>query len=102
MRQRLGLSARKLRRDRAYADQAYLRYVRPSPRRERHELLVAHSNLIRYFVVRALGGRNTSAWARLDIRQCAISTIAVKPDGTTLLVRHNDAAHIPLDQQTFL
>jgi len=58
------------------------------------EVVVCHGNLIRYFVLRAIG-IDSRLWTSLSIFNAAITIIAVHADGRCRLVSHNDAGHIP-------
>jgi broad specificity phosphatase PhoE len=77
----------------AQAEAAFARFFKPS-RAERHEVLVAHGNLIRYLVLRALDAPG-ELWMHMDIYQCGISIVQIAPDGQTQLIAHNDTGHIP-------
>ncbi len=83
----------------AQAEAAFARFFKPS-RGERHEVLVAHGNLIRYLVLRALGAPG-ALWMHMDIHQCGISIVQIAPDGQTQLLAHNDTGHIPPRWLTF-
>jgi len=80
-------------------DRAFERFVRPS-RQDRKELIVAHGNIIRYLVRRALDDA-AQRWWQLDILQCGLSIIRVTKQ-RRVLVSFNDAGHLPLKLQTFL
>ncbi|RIH82995.1 phosphoglycerate mutase GpmB [Calidithermus terrae] len=80
------------------AAQAFERYFKPA-REPRLELIVAHGNLIRYFVCRALG-LPPEAWLRMEMHHCGISQVVVLPDGRPHLIAHNDTGHLPYAIQT--
>ena len=75
------------------ADRVFKRYIRPS-RTERHEIISAHGNLIRYLVVRAIGAPGEH-WFHLDTLCAGISSIAVLPMGETILLAYNESGHLP-------
>jgi serine/threonine-protein phosphatase PGAM5 len=80
---------------------AWTRYVRPlTTPGDEHDVLVSHGNVIRWFVARTLGADPTH-WTRMDIANCSLTVIAVRPDGTARLVLFSDASHIPIAKQTW-
>ena len=60
----------------------------------RHELVVAHGNLIRALLVQVLRAPLTS-WVQLDINHCSITTLRVMSNQQIRLVRYNDCGHFP-------
>jgi probable phosphoglycerate mutase len=60
----------------------------------RHELVVAHGNLIRALLVQVLRAPLTS-WVQLDINHCSITTLRVMFNQQIRLVRYNECGHIP-------
>jgi serine/threonine-protein phosphatase PGAM5 len=85
---------------RAQLERAFARFFVPSPAGDRHELLVCHGNVIRWLWCRALGVE-TAAWLGMAIANCSITVIQVKPDGTCKLYVFGDAAHLPVELQTY-
>jgi serine/threonine-protein phosphatase PGAM5 len=79
---------------------AWARYAVPTPDLDQIDILVAHGNVIRWMVTRALGAP-LDHWLRMDIGNCSLSILAIKPDGTARLVQFSDDAHIPLVKQTW-
>jgi serine/threonine-protein phosphatase PGAM5 len=79
---------------------AWSRYMRPSPDRDVHEVLVCHGNVIRWFVTRALGA-DTRRWASMEIANASLTLIQVRSDGTTRLVMFDDVGHLPLGLQSW-
>ncbi|MDD9972312.1 MAG: histidine phosphatase family protein [Myxococcales bacterium] len=59
----------------------------------RHDLLVCHGNLIRALVCAVIGAPAT-AWLRLATRHCALTSIAVLPDGERRLIRYGEGAYL--------
>lgn len=88
------------RQHRARMDAAYERYFKPSPSGQREELLVAHANIIRYFISRAMGD-SVAKWARIRLTQGSLTVITVAPSGRALLTSFNDVGHLPLSMHTF-
>ncbi len=81
-------------------DTAFARHFKATRGRDRHELIVAHGNLIRYFVRKALGD-SVDKWWRMDIAHCSLTLICVGPpprDG--LLLRFNEIGHLSHKMQT--
>ena len=85
---------------RAQLEQAFARFFVPSPAGDRHELLVCHGNVIRWLWCRALGVE-TAAWLGMAIANCSITVIQIKPDGACKLYVFGDAAHLPVELQTY-
>ncbi len=79
---------------------AWARYVKPSPGRDRHVVLVCHGNVIRWFVMRALGAPSRR-WASMEIANASLTIMQVRSDGTTRLVMFNDIGHLPVAAQTW-
>jgi serine/threonine-protein phosphatase PGAM5 len=89
-------------RDRARMDAAYERYFKSPRRGQREELLVAHANIIRYFVSRAMGD-SVVKWARVSLLQGSLTVIGVGPvSGRAMLMSFNDVGHLPSTMHTFL
>jgi serine/threonine-protein phosphatase PGAM5 len=85
---------------RAQLEQAFARFFTPSPAGDRHELLVCHGNVIRWLWCRALGV-DPAAWLGMAIANCSVTVIQIKPDGACKLYLFGDAAHLPLELQTY-
>lgn len=96
-----GLSRDELNRDRARAEQAFQKFFRPTRGADREEIMVAHGNIIRYFLLRVLGVR-VKMWSHCDIHNCGLSQVLVLPDGEMLVTGLNDTGHIPRRWLTFL
>ena len=79
---------------------AWASYTSPAAGTSRHDVLVCHGNVIRWFVCRALGA-DTKQWTRMEIANCSITFIQVRPDGSTRVQVFNDVSHVPLDKQTW-
>lgn len=78
-------------------DGAFERFVRPSPK-DRNELVVAHGNIIRYFMRKTLGDAE-GRWWQMDIIQCSLSIIRVTSE-RRVIVSYNDVGHLPLKMRT--
>ena len=66
----------------------------PSPDADRHELLVAHGNVIRYLVTKALGV-DTTAWLEMSVHHASVTVIRVEPDGRFKVIAVGDSGHLP-------
>jgi len=74
-------------------EMAWKRFFRPSPERDSTEVLVCHGNVIRWFTARAIGLEDAK-WLRMALGNCSLTTIRVRPDGTTQLMQFGDVGHL--------
>jgi serine/threonine-protein phosphatase PGAM5 len=79
---------------------AWSRYMTPSPEADRHDILVCHGNVIRWFVSRTIG-EHTRRWHAMDIANGSLTILAVRSDGTPRLVMFSDVGHLPVTKQTW-
>ena len=75
-------------------EKAFPVYFAPSPEADRHDIVVCHGNVIRYFVTKALGV-DTEAWLGMSIANCSLTVITVKADGSMKVLSYSDSGHIP-------
>lgn len=75
-------------------DAAFAQYFLPATDHNRQEILVCHGNVIRYFVMKALGV-DTEAWPGLLVAHCSLTVIQVKPDGKFNVFAVGDTGHLP-------
>lgn len=75
--------------DRLFAE----RFV-PATGGERRELLVAHGNVIRYLITKALRV-DTKAWLEMSVGHASLTTIRVEADGTFKVIAIGDVGHLP-------
>jgi serine/threonine-protein phosphatase PGAM5 len=80
---------------------AFAKFFVPSLEGVRHEVLVCHGNVIRYFVTRVLGVDPLS-WLRMSIGNCSLTIVRINSDGTMKLLSFGDVGHIPPNLQTGL
>lgn len=73
-------------------DRVVEKYLRPRTREVL--LLVAHGNLIRALVCRAVGMR-LHRWYRMGINHCSVTELQIGPDGEIYLVRLNEVGFLP-------
>lgn len=71
----------------------------PASGRARRELFVAHGNVIRSLVVRALGV-DPEAWLEMSVAHTSITEILVEPDGRFKVISVGDVGHLPLNLQS--
>ena len=79
---------------------AWAKYMTPAAQADRHDVLVCHGNVIRWFVSRALAG-DPGHWRDMDIGNGSLTILAVRPNGTTRLVMFSDVGHLPLSEQSW-
>jgi serine/threonine-protein phosphatase PGAM5 len=79
---------------------AWTRYMTPAAGADRHDVLVCHGNVIRWFVSRGLLG-DPRRWHLMEIGNASLTILAVRPDGTTRLVSFSDVGHLPVAKQTW-
>jgi serine/threonine-protein phosphatase PGAM5 len=77
----------------ATLDEAFAQYFIPARGQERHDVLVCHGNVIRYFVMKALGV-DTKAWPGMSIAHASLTAIQVMPKGTFRVLSVGDVGHI--------
>jgi serine/threonine-protein phosphatase PGAM5 len=82
-------------------ESAFAEYFVPSPDVERHDVIVAHGNVIRYLVTRILGV-DTRSWLVMTVGNCSITVVRIRPDGGMKLLAVGDVGHLPPNLQTGL
>ncbi len=75
------------------------RLLAPSPAGDRRELVVAHGNVIRFLVTRALAVDST-AWLGMSIGHASLTVIRVDAQGAARVVAVGDVGHLPPAFQT--
>ena len=81
-------------------EESFSEYFIPSPDSDdRHDIIVCHGNVIRYFVTKVLKV-DTKSWLQMTTGNCGLTIIRIKSNGTMRLVTFNDMAHIPQNLQT--
>lgn len=83
----------------AHAERAFDAYFKRTAGADRHEVLVCHGNLIRYFVCRVMEV-DATAWINLESRNCSITRFMVAPDGNISLISYNEIGHLPSEMHT--
>lgn len=82
-------------------ERAFAKYFVTSPDADRHDIIVCHGNVIRYFVTRVLGVDSMS-WLRMAIGNCSLTVVRINPDGAMKLLCFSDVGHLPPNMQTGL
>lgn len=85
--------------DRQRAEVAYRKYFKVAKRNDRHDIIVCHGNLIRYFVTLVLKAEPDS-WVKMDLCNCGITQVLIQADGDMALLCHNDWSHLPKELRT--
>jgi len=93
-----GVSSEDVARGREQAEEAYGRYFKRARGEDKHEIVVCHGNLMRYFVSRALGVE-PETWGNMGIVNCGISLVSITPRWTMVMC-HNDSGHLPEGKRT--
>ena len=82
-------------------EQFFKEFFIPAPdAANRHELVVCHGNIIRYFVAKVLQV-DTMSWLQMSISNCSLTVIRILPDGKMKLDTFGDYGHIPENMRTF-
>lgn len=84
---------------RAQLERLFAERFRPSTGGSQSELLVAHGNVIRYLVTRALGVDPT-AWLEMSIGHASLTVVRVEPDGRFKVLAVGDVGHLPASMVT--
>lgn len=92
-------SAESMARCKARLDALFAQRFVPAAGSPRRELFVAHGNVIRSMVVRALGV-DPEAWLEMSIAHASITEILVEPDGRCKVISVGDVGHLPLNLQS--
>ncbi|NLN94185.1 MAG: hypothetical protein GX130_12885 [Candidatus Hydrogenedens sp.] len=85
--------------DRKRAEIAFRRHFKVAKRNDRHDVIVCHGNLIRFFIAIMLKA-DPSSWVRMDLANCGVSQVLIQPDGDMALLCHNDWSHLPREMHT--
>lgn len=88
------VSADDIAQGRARAAKVYEHYFHPADSEDVQEIVVAHGNLIRYLVCRALHV-TVDAWLYMYTHHCGVTEFIVRSDGSVRLVSYNDVGHLP-------
>jgi len=92
-------TAESMARCKARLDALFSQRFVPAAGSARRELFVAHGNVIRSLVVRALGA-DPEAWLEMSIAHASITQILVEPDGRFKVISVGDVGHLPMNLQS--
>ncbi|HZF15000.1 MAG TPA: histidine phosphatase family protein [Steroidobacteraceae bacterium] len=81
-------------------DEAFAAVFVPKRTATRNDLIVAHGNVIRYFVMKALKA-DTRLWPAMSVAHASLTVIRVKGDGTMSVLAIGDVGHIPPNLQSW-
>lgn len=81
--------------DMRLSEEAYMKYFhRPVSAEDSTEIIVGHSNMIRYFVCRALQ-IPPEAWLRFSLSHCSLTVITIPENGHVKVSCVGDVGHLP-------
>ena len=83
----------------AAIDRDFARFFVPAAGNEHSDLIVAHGNVIRYLVTRALGVE-TNSWLGMSIGHASITKVRIEANGNMQVIYVGDIGHIPPNLQT--
>ena len=78
----------------AQLDRIFAAHFVPAQGAPRREMFVAHGNVIRYLVTRAIGA-DTESWLEMSPAHASMTTILVETDGRFKVIALGDSGHIP-------
>lgn len=82
-------------------EKAFEKYFVTSPdEKDRHDIIVCHGNVIRYFVTKVLNV-DTMSWLQMSITNCSLTMVRINPDGSMKLDTFSDYGHIPENMRTY-
>jgi serine/threonine-protein phosphatase PGAM5 len=81
-------------------DAAYADMFRPARQAEVHDIVVAHANVIRYLVTKALGV-DTRAWIGMSLAHASLTIVRIQPDGKARVLAVGDIGHVPPNLQSW-
>lgn len=84
----------------AQIDRDFARYFRPSPERDSLVVIVAHGNIIRSLMARAVG-LDPMRWLNMSIANCSVSQFEIRPDGRIRVISFGDMGHLPVELQGY-
>ncbi len=80
-------------------DRVFDAYFRPATSKESAQILVAHANVIRYLVSKALG-MDPKAWQQFSISHASVTTVRIQADGSMIVLGVGDIGHVPLEMRS--
>jgi serine/threonine-protein phosphatase PGAM5 len=83
----------------AQIDRFFAQRFVPASGAETREIYVAHGNVIRSLLMRALGV-DREAWLEMSVGHASVSEVIVEPDGRFKVISAGDVGHLPPNLQT--
>lgn len=80
-------------------DDAFSQFFVPAEGTARSDVLVCHGNVIRYFVMKALGV-DTTNWLRMSVANTSITVIQITPKSAFRVLSVGDVGHVPPNLQS--
>jgi serine/threonine-protein phosphatase PGAM5 len=80
-------------------EDAFAHFFVPAKTGDERDLIVAHGNVIRYFVTRALGV-DPQSWLGMSVGNCSLTVIRVDSENTFKVLAVGDVGHLPPNLQT--
>ncbi len=77
------------------AERVFDHYFKRARGKDKHEIIIAHGNLIRYFMCRVLHVPPESLTLNMEICNCSVSEVLIHPDGRMMLIAYNDTGFMP-------
>jgi broad specificity phosphatase PhoE len=74
-----------------FFDEVFVALTADEP--DRHTLIVAHGNVIRYLLCLAMDA-GTEAWSNMLVYHCSFSRVLIEPNGFPVIISVNDQAHL--------
>ena len=81
-------------------EDAFKTYFIPAEKAHENNIIVAHGNVIRYFVAKALGV-DTRAWLGMSVAHVSLTLVRVKADGSMSVLSVGDVGHLPPNMQSW-
>lgn len=82
-------------------DRAFETFFRPAEGSPAHDVVVAHGNVIRRLVTRALGV-DPEAWLGMSVGNCSLTVFRIAADGAVKVLAVGDVGHLPPEVRTGL
>lgn len=81
-------------------NEAFNQFFVPTAGAARRDVVVCHGNVIRYFVMKALGV-DTKAWVGMSVAHASLTVIRVQADGSMTVLAVGDVGHLPPNMQSW-
>jgi serine/threonine-protein phosphatase PGAM5 len=80
-------------------DAAFANFFVPAANAAETDVLVCHGNVIRYFVMKALGVDATH-WLQMTVGHASLTVVRVEPNGAMQVLSVGDVGHLPPEMQS--